>query len=38
MVRFFKRLVALLKDIGRKKEDISWKEISGITKADRLKK
>ncbi len=38
MVRFFKRLIELLKNIGRKKEDISWKEINGIIREDRSKK
>ncbi len=36
--RLFENLMYLLKNVGRKREDISWKEISGIMKEDKSKK
>ena len=33
--KFFQNVFAFFKNIGRKKEDISWKEISGMTKTDK---
>lgn len=36
--RFLTHLVTFLKNLGRKRQDISWKEINGIMRDDRSRK
>lgn len=38
LLKLFKKLMSLLKKFGRRKEDISWKEINGIVRENKSKK
>ncbi len=36
--RFLTNLVSFFKNLGRKRQDISWKEINGVMREDKSKK
>lgn len=38
ITKLIHKFVAFIKNLGRRKEDVSWKEISGMVKEDRLNK
>jgi len=38
ITKLFHKIIAFIRSIGRSKEDISWKEISGMVKHDKRSK
>lgn len=38
LLKYFKRLISFLINIGREREDISWKEVNGMMREDKSEK
>lgn len=37
IAKFFKKLLGLFQNLSRRKEDVSWKEISGMVRENETK-